>query len=268
MGAASAMCVASYIVDDERFCNAVLTRLQGRRPFTCQVVVDDATFRAGTSRHQRARLRQLQLKKGASVGLAKGFSGVPVFGPRGCEGSMHMKAVVFDGRVAFVGSSNITKASQPVQLGALLQDSRGTGATDFGGRAEGYTSFSDVAVAIGPCLGVLHASAPRKPLSAADPRLLSANAGSNQRRRVPGTNRRALRVASLACLPCIAVEPTCCKTCAACIAAPASERLAACIAACIAACTCSLCRPARPRGHWGGIGRGGGGGDGQRNGVG
>lgn len=112
MGAASAMCVASYIVDDERFCNAVLTRLQGRRPFTCQVVVDDATFRAGTSRHQRARLRQLQLKKGASVGLAKGFSGVPIFGPKGCEGSMHMKAVVFDGRVAFVGSSNITKASQ------------------------------------------------------------------------------------------------------------------------------------------------------------
>ena len=72
MGAASAMCVASYIADDERFCNAVLTRLQGRRPFTCQVVVDDATFRAGTSRHQRARLRQLQLKKGASVQLGRG----------------------------------------------------------------------------------------------------------------------------------------------------------------------------------------------------
>ena len=111
MGAASAMCVASYIVDDERFCNAVLTRLQGRRPFTCQVVVDDATFRAGTSRHQRARLRQLQLTKGASVGLAKGFSGVPIFGPRGCEGSMHMKAVVFDGRVAFFCSSKKTKAT-------------------------------------------------------------------------------------------------------------------------------------------------------------
>ncbi len=146
----------------------------------------------------------------------------------------------------------------PVQLGALLQDGRGTGATDFGGRAEGYTSFSDVAVAIAPCLGVLHASAPRKPLSAADPQLLSANAGSNQRRRVPGTNRRALCVASLACLPYIAVEPTCCKTCAACIAAPASERLAACIAACSCSLSCSLCRPARPRGHWGGIGTGGG----------
>ena len=72
MGAASAMCVASYIADDERFCNAVLTRLQGRRPYTCQVVVDDATFRAGASRHQRARRRQLHLKKGASVQLGRG----------------------------------------------------------------------------------------------------------------------------------------------------------------------------------------------------
>lgn len=100
-----------WTLQEKVLCDALLTRLRDQRPFTCEVVVDDGACRTSGSQHQRARLRKLQ-EAGASVCVAAGLSGVPVFGRRGHPGIMHAKAVVIDSSVAFCGSANLTMASR------------------------------------------------------------------------------------------------------------------------------------------------------------
>ena len=51
-------------------------------------------------------------KLGAEVRLAAGLDAVPVFGAGARGGVMHVKAVVLDDRIAYAGSSNLTKASR------------------------------------------------------------------------------------------------------------------------------------------------------------
>ena len=65
--------VVTYVLDDKVFCDALLGRLKGRTPFSCQIVVDRSAYEAAVSRHEQARLRELQ-RGGASVSLASGFS--------------------------------------------------------------------------------------------------------------------------------------------------------------------------------------------------
>ena len=109
---ASSFHAASYVLDDLSLCHALLRKLQ--RPssqFTCNITVDHDIFHKDTSRYSRARLRELQ-RHGASVSLAKGFSGVSLYGACAFDGAMHVKAVILSHRVAYTGGSNLTKASR------------------------------------------------------------------------------------------------------------------------------------------------------------
>ena len=103
--------VSSMIVDDPDFCTAVGRRLRGRGSFACTVVVDKSQYMKRTSRFQRPRLLELQ-RLGAQVYLAGGFNAAHLFGVGAHSGILHLKGVVLDNRVLYVGSSNLTKASR------------------------------------------------------------------------------------------------------------------------------------------------------------
>ncbi len=92
--------LATLVFDSVALTEALLLRLADN----CSVVilVDAEYHRQGTSRGQRSRLSQLQ-RAGAEVYLCRGTQ---------ATGSLHLKAVVVDGAVAYVGSANFTEKSE------------------------------------------------------------------------------------------------------------------------------------------------------------
>ena len=55
----------------------------------------------------------MELKRaGAKIYIGTGRDGREEYGPNGVQGSMHMKALVLDSRVAWTGSANWTRNSK------------------------------------------------------------------------------------------------------------------------------------------------------------
>ena len=108
---ASSLDVATMIFDDPGFAAAVERKLRGRSEFSCSIVVDRAQYEQRTSRYQRPLLRHLA-SLGADVRLCDGLDGAAVFGAGAYRGIMHTKAIVLNNRIAYTGSSNITRASR------------------------------------------------------------------------------------------------------------------------------------------------------------
>ena len=106
MEKASAVHIASMVMDEPTLCKALVGFLRGPGPFSCRVVVDKSCFAQGRCRG----LLELQ-RAGAQVRLATGHSGRDVYGPHARGGVMHVKAAVIDADVAYTGSANLTKAS-------------------------------------------------------------------------------------------------------------------------------------------------------------
>ena len=99
------------IMDDPACCQGFARWLRAHRHGSCEIVVDKSHFEAKTSRYQRPRLLELK-QQGARVVLGEGFDTTHLFGPSGKKGIMHMKGVIIDGRVAFTGGGNLTKAAR------------------------------------------------------------------------------------------------------------------------------------------------------------
>ena len=75
--------------------------------------MDKQEFDRGACRHMKSRVRELAAA-GATVWLSSGYDHVAVFGQggRGLRGHQHIKAFVFDHRVAYVSTANFTKSAR------------------------------------------------------------------------------------------------------------------------------------------------------------
>ena len=111
--------VATYVIDHAGLCAMLERRLSGRSEFHLEVLIDKESLESRTSVHQRPRLDALR-QAGAEVYLCRGH--VP-------RGSLHMKMLVLDRRVAFVGSANLTQKS--LSNGELTLRVRGPVVSDF-----------------------------------------------------------------------------------------------------------------------------------------
>ena len=111
--------VATYVIDHAGLCAMLERRLSGRSEFHLEVLIDQESLESRTSVHQRPRLDALR-QAGAEVYLCRGH--VP-------RGSLHMKMLVLDRRVAFVGSANLTQKS--LSNGELTLRVRGPVVSDF-----------------------------------------------------------------------------------------------------------------------------------------
>ena len=93
--------VASFTYDHKQLTDMFLHRLGGRAPFTLCVLVDKEAFEQGTAPRERARLRALR-DADAEIWMCRGVRQ---------RGRMHIKAVVVDRRIGYVGSANLTEKS-------------------------------------------------------------------------------------------------------------------------------------------------------------
>jgi len=107
----SVVIVASLVYDDPDLHSTLLRRLRGRDAFDCSVFVDRDTYEQRTYRYQRARILELQ-KHGGSIFLCTGRDYNTEFGARGQRGHFHMKALVIDNKISYVGSANATRNSR------------------------------------------------------------------------------------------------------------------------------------------------------------
>lgn len=102
----SEILAVTMLLDHAGFVQALLARLRAGG-CAVRIMVDKEAFEQGISHSQRARLRALRAAR-ARVFLGKGTM-------RG--GRLHAKAVVFDRRIAFMGSANLTnKALRNAEL--------------------------------------------------------------------------------------------------------------------------------------------------------
>lgn len=111
---AQSFVAASYVFDDEETQKMLLERLRSPRPFECHLIVDAAAHREARSRGQRSCLKALK-EAGAKVYFGKGSNDDAarrLFGRKAYGGQMHLKAVVIDSRVAYVGSANCTRQAR------------------------------------------------------------------------------------------------------------------------------------------------------------
>ena len=81
-----------------------------RRAVKVEVILDRALFRSGNAPRAAERVAKLK-EKGAKIYLASGRSYRAVFGRDGQPGNYHVKALVVDGSVSFVGSPNASNNS-------------------------------------------------------------------------------------------------------------------------------------------------------------
>ena len=103
MEASKQVTIASYMYDHPRVQDLLTKKLRAQHaPFTLVVVVDHAAYKSGVPRLQRPRLQSLR-GLGALVYLANGRRG---------KGSFHLKAIVLDSKVAFIGTASATLASE------------------------------------------------------------------------------------------------------------------------------------------------------------
>jgi phosphatidylserine/phosphatidylglycerophosphate/cardiolipin synthase-like enzyme len=98
--------VATYVYDDSKLHKQLLCQLASPGAAAVEVLVDAAQLGSSKNAYKmKAMLQQLQ-RANAVIRLCRGRrSG-------GCCGAYHHKAMVIDGRLAFVGSANLTFASR------------------------------------------------------------------------------------------------------------------------------------------------------------
>ena len=98
----------TYDYNATDFHTTLLRRLRsrGRSPFEVVLAVDAEKFKKN-----RPLLTQL-VEKGAQVFRCEGEKDTARYGPEAYAGSLHMKALVIDGRIAYCGSANFTEASK------------------------------------------------------------------------------------------------------------------------------------------------------------
>lgn len=102
--------LSTYLYDHPRIQIALIRRLkEGPTFFECTVLVDAAGHEANTCRQQRSKLDQLR-DVGAKVYLCSGVTKTTK-GTTWHAGILHVKALVLDSRVAYLGSANFTEAS-------------------------------------------------------------------------------------------------------------------------------------------------------------
>lgn len=107
LGSAQSVVICSYMFDSTIVCKGLKDMLQ--KPGTTCAIIVDREHENGTCRYQAGVLQQLRRAR-AQVYLSYGRNG------RG-NGSMHIKAVVLDHRIAYFGSANLTRnASNSYEL--------------------------------------------------------------------------------------------------------------------------------------------------------
>ena len=111
MHGASKVDIASFLFDDPSITQALLHGLGSTPKMAVRVVVDRSAYKQQTCSNEQAQLTKLKRAK-AMVYTAQGASGVPLFGPRAKPGKMHLKGMVIDNRICYIGSANFTKASR------------------------------------------------------------------------------------------------------------------------------------------------------------
>ena len=106
--ARSTVFLGSLCYDNSKLQTQLLAALG--RAVKVEVLLDRALFRSGLAPRAAERVAKLK-EKGAKVYLASGRTYRAVFGRDGQPGNYHVKALVVDGFVAFVGSPNATNNS-------------------------------------------------------------------------------------------------------------------------------------------------------------
>jgi phosphatidylserine/phosphatidylglycerophosphate/cardiolipin synthase-like enzyme len=106
--ARSTVFLGSLCYDNSKLQTQLLAALG--RAVKVEVLLDRASFRSGLAPRAAERVAKLK-EKGAKVYLASGKTYRAVFGRDGQPGNYHVKALVVDGFVAFVGSPNATNNS-------------------------------------------------------------------------------------------------------------------------------------------------------------
>lgn len=125
---AQCVVIGSYLFDAEDIQKALLAELRRRgKDFRCAVIVDEGMHNSGGCRRQKPMLKTLK-EAGARIFLARGQHG----GGRMSKypGSFHVKCMVLDSRIAFVGSSNFTEAS--MKNWEMVLRVTGSAVTDMG----------------------------------------------------------------------------------------------------------------------------------------
>ena len=102
--------VVTYMYDHEELDNAIIHFLRSGQGRTCIVLVDREMYEADacTGRENRM-LKALNQHAGAHVYLGAGSTGSGRLSKY--PGSMHLKELLIDGKVAYSGSANCTEAS-------------------------------------------------------------------------------------------------------------------------------------------------------------
>ena len=119
LNGATNVLVATYVIDHGSLCALLERRLSGRSEFHLEVLVDKESLESRTCVHQRPRLAALR-RAGAKVYACGGKTPL---------GALHMKMIILDWRIAFVGSANLTQKS--LQNAELTMRVRGPPVSDF-----------------------------------------------------------------------------------------------------------------------------------------
>jgi hypothetical protein len=110
IGSASVVTLASYMYDHPAVHSALVRRLTGKEAFACEILVDKEQYDRKTAPHQAPKLRELK-SLDAVVYLCSGTRGQGVFGKQAYLGSMHMKILLLDNKIAYYGSANFTHSA-------------------------------------------------------------------------------------------------------------------------------------------------------------
>ena len=107
--ATSLVVVVTYMYDNEEFDAACKRFLKSGRGRTCVVLVDRQMYDDNACKGREKKMLKSLKEAGADVFVGSGFTGQGRLGKH--PGSMHVKDLVIDGKVAYSGSANFTEAS-------------------------------------------------------------------------------------------------------------------------------------------------------------
>jgi hypothetical protein len=106
--ASSIVVVVTYMYDNEEFDKACKHFLKSGRGRTCVVLVDRQMYDENACKGKEKKMLKGLKEAGADVFFGTGFKGQGRLSRH--VGSMHLKDVLIDGRVAYSGSANCTEA--------------------------------------------------------------------------------------------------------------------------------------------------------------